>query len=444
MLSRSERRHKILFLIQIDSFFRLNHCKLMPSSPLAKLFVFTKNEYDLIDDFITYHAQLFGFDNIIVIDNGSDNADVLRAYDGYKARGVTVLTDDRPLSMHCRVLTEHMRRYVARARFLIPLDTDEFIVLDPVAPATAAAYDNGDSGRFRKKAAFRRIRDEFAKCCEENHDDRRGDCLQTTLASPSPTATSTADIVRFREIYQSVPDVSRMGAGRHKHARPAREIRTFAAQGWDKVFFRAATFDAVYQGNHGGVTRNGGTTAVSPALSLLHFHNTGKRRQFERCQSSISGYRQLDVGMPLDKQLLTCEHLLLNRPGMFGGHRIEQYYAMLCRIFVAKIHAQAHGGRVPTARYISYVMSNFSVADTFRAVIAYVVRNPEKENGTAAADAEDERDAHIRFSDSVFAEDEEIQSPSATCNNCTEDRRTVVCCAVADALVIAEDNEGRA
>jgi len=47
----------------------------------AKIFCVAKNETDLMESWIVYHASLVGFDNLVVIDNASSCEGVLGVYD---------------------------------------------------------------------------------------------------------------------------------------------------------------------------------------------------------------------------------------------------------------------------------------------------------------------------------------------------------------------------
>jgi len=56
----------------------------------AKIFCVAKNETDLMESWIVYHASLVGFDNLVVIDNASSCEGVLGVYDTYRKLGLTV------------------------------------------------------------------------------------------------------------------------------------------------------------------------------------------------------------------------------------------------------------------------------------------------------------------------------------------------------------------
>src|SRR5271154_1859977 len=96
-----------------------------------KIFTVTKNEYDLIESFILYYGSNFGYDNVIIIDNGSDNNDVLNIYSKYKVKGVKIHTElGYKNNLQGDHFTKYMKMYKTEADWLIGLDTDEFLVLN--------------------------------------------------------------------------------------------------------------------------------------------------------------------------------------------------------------------------------------------------------------------------------------------------------------------------
>lgn len=421
---------------------------------LAKIVVFTKDEYDLIHDFLEYHGLVFGHENIVVVDNGSTHPEVLRVYEHFSALGTVVVKDTRSVQCHSDILNARMTGLRTSCHYLIPLDTDEFIVIDPISRITVTpAHDRGSESESESESG-----------CTCGPDAVRAEfiaLLSTSSSSNSPGQGQGDDrreagTIRFNEVYQSIPDSGAFGAfvdsdadapnapnalslscGRHEpqyqqqqqqqrrrrlfqHRRPAREIRWFSAQGWDKVFFRSSTFLAVEHGNHRGVTTSGGTI-TAPRLSLLHFHNTGRGRQWERCRTSITGYRQFDVDGNIESQLTACEHII-SEGGAFGGHRVEQYYEMLMREFVVTLFASVTGGRLPSAEYMRSALELKSFSDVKNHIL-----NGLKQPGVHFPKCEDEDRTPIEI---VFEEGPQVDT---TRNISNIDR--VRCDAVGETLI---------
>ncbi|AQS90229.1 hypothetical protein A0U94_03770 [Gluconobacter albidus] len=93
-----------------------------------------RNEAELLEPWIQYHGTLFGYENLFIFDNGSDNPQVKRLLREYEDQGVHV---DRQFSRSedypdkGKILTECAMRLneTKRYDFFFPLDCDEFLAL---------------------------------------------------------------------------------------------------------------------------------------------------------------------------------------------------------------------------------------------------------------------------------------------------------------------------
>jgi hypothetical protein len=105
----------------------------------ARLFVIQSDEHDLIDDWLNYHTHLFGASNIHVIDMKSTDAGVIETLARWEAKGVQVDRHPNATFSHKHlILSKAMRSRAAGdpgARFLLPMDMDEFVVLVQPPPA---------------------------------------------------------------------------------------------------------------------------------------------------------------------------------------------------------------------------------------------------------------------------------------------------------------------
>ncbi|PNG99496.1 hypothetical protein TSOC_014718 [Tetrabaena socialis] len=268
------------------------------SKSLVKIIVLTRNEYDLIEDFLTFYGFVFGVENIVLVDNGSDDPRVWEVYRKYHASGLTVIHEPaRNMLAMASIVTAACTLYKDSCDFLLPLDTDEFMFL-PAAPHISGS--------------------EFRDCILRHLRDLPKD----------------VSVLKYGKFFGSIPDASSHDYVGYKHQRPARSIMTFYDQAWDKVIVRAPVFRSVSQGNHAAVV-DSGRTDVSAVLGLLHFHETGMARQRERCIMSILGYRMFDPhGMNLDEQLRACD--IVADKHMCGGHRVKQYRTLLRREMICR------------------------------------------------------------------------------------------------------------
>ena len=101
-----------------------------PRQPLAKVFAFHRDEEFLLGDWLYWHCAVFGCTNVVVVDHASTNPKVLAILEAYKTRGVTVETFRGAFGEKAEALSRAMRARADEARLLVPLDVDEFVVLE--------------------------------------------------------------------------------------------------------------------------------------------------------------------------------------------------------------------------------------------------------------------------------------------------------------------------
>lgn len=100
-------------------------------STLLKIVLKTKNEGWLLESWITHHAKIVGFENLVIVDHGSTDSDVLRIYKKYRKK---ILILPLPEEVFCdRIHNLRRFRYFynflrEQCRFFTILDTDEFLV----------------------------------------------------------------------------------------------------------------------------------------------------------------------------------------------------------------------------------------------------------------------------------------------------------------------------
>lgn len=259
-----------------------------PSLPLAKIVTVTKNEYDLIEDFIRYYGSIFGYENVIILDNESDNPIVLDVYRRYIPRGVTVRTvvgySGTSQGDH---FTNAMREYTTSAEFLIGVDTDCFFTVN-----------------------------------------RR--CDKHTIHTYLRSLPHDRDIFHINAFLMSVVEPTTENYADYKLIRPTDCTKFVARNGYagissvQHVFFRARSFVYTTNGNHGGgTTTNRGY--FCPEVAYVHYHDTGKRRHLERCKAILLAYGFLRNDMTEPEQL-AC---LRSNPNGSGIHRQRQYIEYL-------------------------------------------------------------------------------------------------------------------
>ena len=261
---------------------------------LAKVFVMTRDEYDLIEDFLLYHGNIFGFHNLVVIDNNSKDPRVLQVYEKYRRRGVTILSEPNyKAGGQGQAFTKHMLAHQDQCQFLIGLDTDEFMVFQ-------SWMDSGRAPTLLEAA----------------------DAIRSYLQSmPSDISISQVDTY-----YGSDVDASHTDYVDQKMQTPARFLTTFRKDRTCKQFYRAAAFVSTDNGNHSGAVKCG-RTVTETVLAYVHMHNTGMRRMFERARLVMDGYKYTDVAASPAEQMDQLR-LIMGQP-VAGTHRVEQYVDFL-------------------------------------------------------------------------------------------------------------------
>ena len=250
--------------------------------PIVKIFTVTKNETDLIEDFLLYNGKLVGFKNIVVIDNCSTCPIVLSIYKKYIKKGIEIVYEPNyEAGGQGLAYTTHMKRFRSKCSFLIGLDTDEFINVENVQLYPYLLGLPKNATKFKVSRYMSSI--------------------------PDPCSPTYVD--------QSV-------------VRPVANIHTFKLETAKppKYFFRAADFLSTVNGCHQGRTTNNVSLDVS--LTYVHFHNTGCRRSIERARGIICGYNYTDIDSSMSKQLEDLSKVKSN----IGGHRVLEYSLFLSRV----------------------------------------------------------------------------------------------------------------
>lgn len=239
---------------------------------LVHFFCVSKNEYDLIEDFICYYGERFGYGNITIIDNGSDHPTVLEVYKTYQLRGVEIVTelgyDGNRQGEH---FTKHMTRYKTRAQLLIGLDTDEFLQVSA---------------------------------------DQLSDLLRS----------SVAEIFVIYGSFNSVPP-----ADGSDFVRPYRDCTefTWAQSVYPKVFFRGLTFLRTENGNHNGQSVSNIREQVY--IKLFHYADTGRGRAAVRARDCCIGYGYISGKESRAEQISKLRDC---RP-FYGSHKRDIYLQWL-------------------------------------------------------------------------------------------------------------------
>lgn len=272
-----------------------------------KIVCTTRNEYDLVEDFVLYHSHIVGFENIVLVDNGSDHPDIPDLLNSFRDWGVEVIeAPERTGGAWQNVLmTKVIHQIKDRCDYVVPIDTDEFMV----------SYDDVLTHQpFSKE----RILQQFQLLSDE------------------------ASLIKFPLTFNSIVNPEDDAYQQGTYRRPAQEVQYFEPVynyrlKWGaKSFFKAQTFDWVNEGNHHGKVTSG--EVVLSGLGLFHYHYTGARRLFERASQMVDASTLIDRQLPLEAQLTLCED---HYEGV-NRQRREEYHQFLLRRWVVEQFVKQH------------------------------------------------------------------------------------------------------
>jgi len=281
--------------------------------PVAKIFTVTKNETDLIESFLLYHGKIFGYKNIVVIDNMSTCPVVKEIYKKYIPHGVTIVYESGYSgSSQGNAFTKYMLKYKKEANFLIGLDTDEFFFLRGLS-STAE-----DIVKYLAKIPMN-ISKLIIRCY----------------------FSAVLDTTSHHYIDQTIRN-------------PVVNINTFRQEKMSptKCIFRADCFLSTVNGCHDGKTSSGESTPCN-RTTYFHYHNTGARRSIERAKEIIHGYGFADTNSPISEQLVK----LMNVKSPIGSHRVLEYSLFLSKVLCLQIITNK--GKWPTQAKLCEISTTF-------------------------------------------------------------------------------------
>lgn len=290
--------------------------------PKLKIFLMTRNEPELIEDWITYHAHLFGMANVHILD-GSDDEYVLSVYEKYRPQGLNIHFSHSGLDDLAQELTALMQAYKGNGNFLIKLDTDEFLTY------SRPAY-------FKPRTAFiRTIRARFRKKIDGKGKLRKDEFLAPPFDYYTKNTPLSAD--DFEKFFSELPvtgqryKASFVVWSHPKEAycsRPCCDIETFFAPQFThlKSFFHSDSFVSVDLGGHTGVsTQNKGF--IDTGLTVIHYHNTSVDDTMRRAQQVLISHKYIDAADTAEQEhekLSALEH-----KRMSSSHKIDLYLSYL-------------------------------------------------------------------------------------------------------------------
>ena len=214
------------------------------SQPSVRLYLFVRDQPELLEDWLRFHAHVFSAANIVIVDHQTTDPLAKQVLARAAAAGAEVIPYDGEFELKHKVLSRLMLSARDRADFLVPIDVDEFVGV--WRPAN-------QSYTFAKEA----ILHEFQQLPRDGRKYKFGwvnphVCRHDVEAGRRPAVYATKFPKRAAMIKS--PDVDN----------PTGCI--------SKTFFPADTFIATDQGNHGGTVQRDKTIPCQPGDCSSCFH----------------------------------------------------------------------------------------------------------------------------------------------------------------------------
>ena len=169
------------------------------------------------------------------------------------------MVDRRSFKSAVDFMSEHMLTWAKTCDWLLPMETDEIV--------------------FDTQSAQREVRPEE---------------VGRVLADHLGQMKADVGVVAYGKFLGSLVDPGDAGYIRGAYSRPIRQMNRFINQGWDKIIVRSASFVKMKLWCHHAITLPGFRKVTSDRLGLLHFHDTGMRRQIERAKPVVKEYGYFD------------------------------------------------------------------------------------------------------------------------------------------------------
>ena len=332
---------------------------------MLKIFLMTKNEELLIEDWIKYHGFLFGFENIHIID-GSNSQRVFDIYGKYEPKGLNIHYSNANLNEVTDVINDLMHKHKGENNFLIKMDTDEFLAYR--RPSLFLNLHSASKAPTLSRSYWRKCLSKIftagyymeCKCMDVLYQDKqlRNDEFRNFLKKlPITGQRYKANFTMF-----SIP--------KNKDVQdPCSEITSFMPiqhYFW-KSFFHSKSFRSVDAGGHGGVTDNN-KGEILTGLTIIHYHAISVEDSLRRTRQVLISHGYIGDGDGLE----LCRKKLLKvkaSTNWTSHHRVGLYLTYIDsiqsgKVFSAELFSWVSPGAVKTNR----IYKSTLVKDTLAAI----------------------------------------------------------------------------
>ena len=277
----------------------------------------TKNELELLEDWLKYHGYLFGLENIYILD-GSDDERVFEIYDRYKPLGLNVQYSSTGLNELDKELTQLMHAHKGVNTFLIKLDTDEFLAytrnfeLSPRGLLNTVLQLKYLNGRVLKWVS-RTLMNLKYKNNEITIDNFSQFFANLPITGQRYKASLTAwSIPRNRTVPNVCRNLTEFTPLQYTHL---------------KTFFHSDSFVSVDLGSHNGVSTNN-IGVIDTGLTLIHYHSTSVDDSARRARQVLLSHKYINAEDSILEQQQKLQALRSQGRGP-SFHKIDFYLQYL-------------------------------------------------------------------------------------------------------------------
>jgi len=252
---------------------------------IVKIVLMTKNEKFLIKKWIQYHGEIFGYENLHIIDD-SDDYDVLNYYKTIAYLPIHFYRNNNNLNTLLDSINNIMNSIKNDCDFMIKLDTDEFISI----------YNNETNDISICKEI---IRDSFNNLVINGYKYK---CSYTMDSRPLESKEDPLEYIYFTQ-----PTYTKF-----------------------KTFFNSKTYLNCDLGSHVG-------TVISPYqqdgiendtnILIVHYHNQNFESYIENTKRAMISHKYIDLNDDIETQVKKIS-VLYSLP-IASGHKVQIYLKFL-------------------------------------------------------------------------------------------------------------------
>ena len=266
-----------------------------------KIFTVTKNEYDLIEYWTLFYGSIFGYENLTIIDTGSDNKIVLNFYEKIKKNTQINIYKENSFNPgeQGKYFTKYMHTEKSDSDFLLGCDTDNFLILR-------------GTNKIIKEDYFRF----FESLPKEQNKFLIHSSIDSIIDSNSPNYIN------------------------NKYNNPIMDCDKFINHATVCAnFYRTKAFVNTSDGNHIGETSPDQIAFnCSDKLVYIHYNYTGLSRCMERSIEICEGYQYFNLKYPLsyyDNAKINYENICKAFNNINAGtHRYIICFSYISRYFI--------------------------------------------------------------------------------------------------------------